>query len=151
MRKLENEADVLAAVRANVPSSFPAANVIVFDGGEHSTAEAITLFSRAKLVVGVHGGALTNILFCQQGTQVIELGFRTKKSRHYRHAAAALDLGYSLLHVKADERGMGAATVALDDQKLQELGALVKAVFSQGEEKKGEEEAKKKNVEHSEL
>ena len=45
-------------------------------------------------VVGVHGGALSNILFCQPGTTVIELTIDSPFARHYAHAAAALQMPF---------------------------------------------------------
>ena len=38
-------------------------------------AETIALFSGAAAVVGVHGGALANIVFCAKNTLIVELGF----------------------------------------------------------------------------
>ena len=35
--------------------------------------EQIRLFKEAQIVVGPHGGGLTNIVFCRPGTQIIEL------------------------------------------------------------------------------
>ena len=42
-----------------------------FDGSE-TFDEAIKKFQRAKIVVGPHGAAMTNLLFSKDGTQVIE-------------------------------------------------------------------------------
>ena len=50
----------------------------------------MALFSRAVAVVGVHGGALSNILFCRDGTLIVEIAPRSVQSWHYAHAAAAL-------------------------------------------------------------
>ncbi|MEB3343440.1 tetratricopeptide repeat protein [Okeania sp.] len=38
-----------------------------------SVAEQVSLFANAKVIVAVHGAALTNIVFCQSGTKIIEL------------------------------------------------------------------------------
>jgi len=38
-----------------------------------SVVDQARLFGEAKVVVGVHGSALTNLIFCQRGTRVIEL------------------------------------------------------------------------------
>ncbi|MCT7952789.1 tetratricopeptide repeat protein [Ancylothrix sp. C2] len=48
---------------------------------EIAVAEQITLFYHAKIIVAPHGSGLTNIIFCQTGTKIIEL-----TSPHYvRH------------------------------------------------------------------
>lgn len=44
-----------------------------YDMGKMSIEEQITLFAQAEMVVGEHGAGLTNILFCKEGTKVIEL------------------------------------------------------------------------------
>ena len=56
---------------------------VVFDGGKMSTAEAVALFSRAAVVVGVHGAALANILFSPSSALLVELGFKTPTAVHY--------------------------------------------------------------------
>lgn len=38
-----------------------------------SLAEQVQLFSGARLVLGVHGAGLTNIMFCKEGTDVVEI------------------------------------------------------------------------------
>ena len=38
-----------------------------------SVVEQIALFNRAKIIVAPHGSGLTNIIFCQPGTKIIEL------------------------------------------------------------------------------
>ena len=46
---------------------------ITIDGELLSVAEKISLFSSAKVVVGICGAGLTNLAFCQPGTKVIEI------------------------------------------------------------------------------
>ncbi|CAJ1403877.1 unnamed protein product [Effrenium voratum] len=85
-----------------------------FDGGL-KPKQTIRLFMRARVVVGVHGGALANILFCQGGTELFELGFRNVFAGHYRFLAQALGLRHVLLPLKPDARGMGSHEVELED------------------------------------
>jgi tetratricopeptide (TPR) repeat protein len=40
---------------------------------EMSVLDQVSLFASAKAIVAAHGSALTNIVFCQEGTNVIEL------------------------------------------------------------------------------
>jgi capsular polysaccharide biosynthesis protein len=64
-RRVENEAEVL---RALAPRGFE-----TVDPGSLSVAEQIRLFSEAEVVVGAHGAALTNLVFCPAGAAVVEL------------------------------------------------------------------------------
>jgi len=52
-------------------AAIPSLKVVTFDGSE-TFDEAIKKFQRAKIVVGPHGAAMTNLLFSKEGTQVIE-------------------------------------------------------------------------------
>lgn len=44
-----------------------------YETSKMSVEEQIALFAQAEVVVGEHGAGLTNIMFCQQDTKVIEL------------------------------------------------------------------------------
>ena len=44
---------------------------MTFDGSE-TFHETIEKFQRAKIVVGPHGAGMTNLVFSQEGTHVIE-------------------------------------------------------------------------------
>ncbi|MDY6938608.1 MAG: tetratricopeptide repeat protein [Cyanobacteriota bacterium] len=61
---------------------------------DHSLDEQVRLFSQAKVILSPHGSGLTNIIFCQPGTQVIEL-----VSPHYtRHYFSAISRQLGLVH-----------------------------------------------------
>ncbi|MBE9143948.1 tetratricopeptide repeat protein [Planktothrix mougeotii] len=47
-----------------------------------SFSQQVALFSQAKVIMGAHGSGLTNIIFCQPGTQVIEW-VSPHYNRHY--------------------------------------------------------------------
>ena len=78
-------------------------------------ADTIELFARARIVVGVHGGALSNVLFCPKGALLVELTVDSPYTRHYEHAAVALGLEYVGIPLVRDERGVGANDVRIDD------------------------------------
>ena len=59
--------------------------------------EAAALFERAAVVVGVHGAALANVVFCRAGTALVEVPMKEPCFRDYTHAAMALDLRYFVL------------------------------------------------------
>ena len=45
----------------------------IFVGSQHSVAAQIRAFREARFIVGPHGAGLTNVLFCQPGTVLLEL------------------------------------------------------------------------------
>ncbi len=73
VRRVVNEVEVIDFL-----NKFGFRNVIL---STMSVAEQIALFSNAKVVVAPHGAGLTNIVFCQHGTKVIEL-FSSKNIRN---------------------------------------------------------------------
>ncbi|KAF4678082.1 hypothetical protein FOL47_005361 [Perkinsus chesapeaki] len=104
-RILKNERQLIAALQR-----VEGITIKEFDGAEQRPREAVELFSRAAVVVGVHGAGLSNILFCRKGTAVIELGFATPLSWHYMYLAEALGLRYERVLVDGageDDRAMG--------------------------------------------
>jgi len=78
-RALKNEADRLDALG-------PRFKVVRPDQLDFATQ--IGVFSKAKCVVGVHGSNLTNIVFCPDGTGVVEL-FAGQPQKMYAAMAEA--------------------------------------------------------------
>lgn len=124
MRELETEDELLNSVRAAVPDGFA---VTVFDG-KLPIPEALALFREAAVVIGVHGGALANILACGEGTLVIELGFAAGFTRHYAATALGLGLDYQLHVLEEDpfERGVSAPTVRLPAASTERIEGAVR-------------------------
>ena len=86
------------------------AELVTFDADAQRLDSTAAIFSRASAVVGVHGGALANFIYCARGAALVEIGGRSPFATHYAHAAAALGLDYSAVAAGA---GVGAAEVAL--------------------------------------
>jgi hypothetical protein len=123
MRRYD-EAALLAKLQAAVAAR--GSQVIAHDSSKMPFGQAIATYSRAAVVVGVHGGALANIMACAPGTAVIEVGFTTAVARHYAHVARALSLEYRLIEVKRDDllrRSLGAPEIDFD------MDAVVDAVL----------------------
>lgn len=66
----------------------------VFHGDQHDLRSTIEMFRRAKIVIGVHGAGLANILYCAPGTAVLEIALSTPRHRDYMHASASLGHSY---------------------------------------------------------
>lgn len=79
-RKVTNEAEVISTLEGMGFTSFALSN--------YSLKQAIQLFKNAEMVVAPHGAGLTNLLFCQSGTRVLEL-FSDKFVNHYFYEIAS--------------------------------------------------------------
>merc|ERR1712194_534822 len=99
-------------LKAIAGEASPALTFRIF-GGEGSLKQQASIFRDARAVVGTHGGALTNLLFCSPSTLVFEIGFESPLSGHYRHLASALGIRNVHINLKVDARGMGAEEVRL--------------------------------------
>lgn len=68
--------------------------------------DQIHLFSNARLIIGAHGAALTNILFAPPGATLIEL-YVEPLQPHYRRLAAQKKIFYLPIPGKRDAKGAG--------------------------------------------
>ncbi|GMH66475.1 hypothetical protein TL16_g04439 [Triparma laevis f. inornata] len=62
--------------------------------GDEGLKATIDIFKEANTVVGVHGGALANIVFCKEGTTVVELAMPEPEFGEYAHLSDVLGLTY---------------------------------------------------------
>lgn len=85
-RRLVNEEEILAVLE---PLGFEAVSMTGRD-----VAEQAALFASAEAVVAPHGGALTNLVFCHEGTKVVELFGPRYAPGCYWAIAASLGLDY---------------------------------------------------------
>eukprot|EP00050_Salpingoeca_kvevrii_P015575 m.48145 g.48145 ORF g.48145 m.48145 type:complete len:625 (-) comp6404_c0_seq2:251-2125(-) len=118
MRHLRGEGRLFNKLHAALPSNF---RIVPYDAKTTSVKDTIKLFRSARAVVGVHGGAFANTLYCAPATQIFELGFRAPHTRHYAHLAQALDLDYHLYYLNADPRGLGADRVDISDAAIDHI------------------------------
>ena len=63
--------------------------------GELDFLEQVYLFSNAKTIIGPHGAAFTNIIFCKPKTNIIEILPYKRKSNKCERISNILDLNYS--------------------------------------------------------
>ena len=64
-RKITNEAELIALLKRF--------DFTVIDDVPRSVAEQVAIYSSASFIVGPHGASFSNLLYCQPGTQVLEL------------------------------------------------------------------------------
>lgn len=71
------------------PSGFHAIDPSMF-----SVQEQISIFSEAKIIVGLHGGALANMIWCAPGAQVIEIFNHPYRTHDFVRLSAACNHRY---------------------------------------------------------
>ncbi|MEG3910699.1 tetratricopeptide repeat protein [Microcoleus sp. w2-18bC1] len=86
-----------------------------------SVAEQVSLFAAAEVVIGVHGAALTNTVFCSPGTKVIEIFAPDYVNPCYRKLSSQVGLEYWEF--------IGERVLDLDSHNQQEGGEKIHYVF----------------------
>lgn len=64
-----------------------------------SVSEQIIALSQARIVIAAHGAALTNIIFCETNTQIIELRSTINSPEHFSQIARAYDLRFESISI----------------------------------------------------
>lgn len=85
-RRLANEDAVIAALE---PLGFVAVTL-----DRLTVAQQIRLLAGARSVIAPHGAALTNTIFCEPGTQILELFASAYRDTNFAAIARFLDLTY---------------------------------------------------------
>lgn len=88
-RRVTNEKEVIDAISEYGFKRFQLEH--------HHVAENARLFNEADIVVGAHGAGLTDIIFCNSGSTVIEL-FGSKIKPPYEKLADVLGVGYQSIN-----------------------------------------------------
>jgi capsular polysaccharide biosynthesis protein len=79
---------------------------------DYTYSEQIGIASQAKAIAGVHGAGLTNMIFAQPGTHVLEINLKERPNPDYYYLASTLGHRYWLLEgTRANTR----TTVKHDD------------------------------------
>ena len=86
-----------------------------------SVAEQVSLFANAEVVIGVHGAALTNTVFCSPGTKVIEIFAPDYVNPCYRKLSSQVGLEYWEF--------IGERVPDIDSDSQQERGEKIHYVF----------------------
>jgi capsular polysaccharide biosynthesis protein len=68
--------------------------------GELSFFEQIYLFNNAKIIVGAHGAAFTNLTFCKPNTNIIEIKPTSHLNNQYKRISHINNLNYRLIKTK---------------------------------------------------
>lgn len=124
-RQFNETALIEQLVEALPEAGYFTYKIVEFYASKHSLAGALNLFKKATVIVGAHGGALSNLIVSPAGTGVVEIGFKSVSARHYEHMSAVLGLNYRRVRVTEDplQRALGAPTIEVD------FDAVVKATL----------------------
>ena len=68
--------------------------------GELSFFEQIYLFNNAKVIIGAHGAAFTNLVFCKPDTNIIEIKPILHPNNQYKRISQINNLNYNLIQTK---------------------------------------------------
>jgi len=122
-RKLVDE----GALVGRLSRELSKANVklVMFDGKALTVPEQAQIFADASVVVGVHGAAFANTLFCNTGVLVAELAFQSAFTHHYQHTSAALGFKHQRFPLQTDERGVGSPEVKASQATMDNLVSTV--------------------------
>jgi len=92
----------------------------VFDSTKRNWLEQIDLFSQAEVVVGVHGGALANLVFCGPNARVVEILPLTRVVSCFANLARVLELDYRSL-LLAPERDNAYGDISTVEDEIMRL------------------------------
>jgi len=90
-RKVTNEAELVAFLRQR--------DFSIYVLEELSFTEQIAVFQDAEIIVAPHGSGLANLVFCDPGTQVIEL-FPARATDAYFRLSVDMDLKYTCIKTR---------------------------------------------------
>jgi hypothetical protein len=88
----------------DVTNWFKSRGWLVVNPGEMTLDQQISTFGRAKMVAGIHGAGLTNILWMPAGGNVFEIMPSKRRNGCYAGLAACIGASHKSLVVKSDRR-----------------------------------------------
>ncbi len=92
-RKIVNEADIISVLRSK--------GYKVINPQQYKIDEQINIFSKAKKIIAPHGSNLSNIVFCNPGTEIFEIGptfdkdFEKPFENRYKYLSKLNNLKYT--------------------------------------------------------
>ena len=113
-RKIVNEQDVLDKVKS--------LGFYVVDFEDYNLDEQISIMHNAKILVSIHGAGLTNMIFCQSGSSVLELSLKNQvMDKCFFNLANAMDLKYYYQFCESDNdfNDYHTADIFVDSNKLE--------------------------------
>jgi len=88
-RRISNEIEILGELSK--------LDFVLIDPGQLSFEEQVKYFTNAEIIVSPHGAAMSNIIWCSNSVEVIELNGDKDVRWHFAKIAKALNFNYTLL------------------------------------------------------
>ena len=89
-----------------------------------SLKEQIHIFSKASMVIGIHGGGFTNILFCQPGTVIFEVGIEIHFNPCFKILSKKMNFVY-LQNESTDFNNITETMVSMLEGRLDKQNSLL--------------------------
>ena len=80
--------------------------------------EQVKTFSNAKIIIGSHGAGLTNLIFCEPSTKVIEIGNPNFDCYVFKNISYIQNLNYSLIKARPAISEFGDMKIDIKDLKI---------------------------------
>ena len=74
-------------------------NFKIIDPTKLNFLSQIKIFNSAKKIVGTHGAAFTNIIFCKKGTKIVELKAKNSKNNTIKNIAKNVNLNFNQIYL----------------------------------------------------
>lgn len=97
----------------------------IVDPGTLPLDQQIDLFASARLVVGVHGAALTNLLWMSPGARVLELMPSKRRNGCYASLAHVIGLHHETMVVNSDRHGKMSIPLGKLEQRVQRIERIL--------------------------
>lgn len=110
-----------AQLRSAIEQTFPSLDVKLFPAVADMDT-AISLFSSARVVVGIHGAGFQNVMFCRPNTTVIHMGF----GGQYQWLSRAFKLSHHIIIIPGLTRNSRSTEIDVSSVLPQITAALEK-------------------------
>ena len=106
--------------KLNGSQRIPGFTIEVFGPGMLNAplSEHIAMFSRAAVVVGPHGAGFSNLIFCREGTAVIEIGYDSPEVLQLDEMYFQLSLGLHLRYWLILGHGSYSGTIDANEDEI---------------------------------
>lgn len=106
--------------KLNGSHRIPGFNIEVFGPSvlNASLSEHIAMFNRAAVVVGPHGAGFSNLIFCREGTAVIEIGYDSSDTLQLDEMYFQLSLGLHLRYWLVLGQGSYTGSIEASEDKV---------------------------------
>jgi capsular polysaccharide biosynthesis protein len=111
--KIINNKEIFDLLKKKGFSSYKVSNLSFF--------QQIYLFNSAKIIVGPHGAAFTNIIFCKKNTKIIELIPKQHDSVKCRKISKLLKLKYKRIEIKKNLNNLNLGDMYIDKSVMRKI------------------------------